>query len=133
AAHRMTATGGYRAGFVSLIGRPNAGKSTPLSRLVGTKLAIVSPRPPKTRNRITGITSLPGAQIVFVDTPGLHPGGGNLGAFMQRTTERAVEDVDLVCLVVDATETARPAPPVLAPLATHRGPVFCVLTTADLV
>ena len=129
----MTASGGYRAGFVSLIGRPNAGKSTLLNRLVGTKLAIVSPRPQTTRNRITGIKSLPGAQIVFVDTPGLHPGGGKLGAFMQRTAERAVEDVDLVCLVVDATETARPAPPVLAPLATYRGPVFCVLTKADLV
>ncbi len=129
----MTAGGTHRAGFVSLIGRPNAGKSTLLNRLVGEKLAIVSPRPQTTRNRITGIRNLPGAQIVFVDTPGLQPGGGKLGAFMQRTAERAVEDVDLVCLVVDATAPGGPEAPLLAPLASYRGPVFCVLTKADLV
>ncbi len=123
----------HRAGFVSLIGRPNAGKSTLLNRLVGEKLAIVSPRPQTTRNRITAIRNLPGAQIVFVDTPGLQPGGGKLGALMQKTAERAVEDVDLVCLVVDATRPAGPDPLLLAPLASYRGPVFCVLTKTDLV
>ena len=96
-----------RAGFVSLIGRPNTGKSTLLNRLVGQKLAIVSPRPQTTRNRITGIKNLPGAQIVFVDTPGLHTSAGRLGAFMQQTARRAVEEVDLVCLVVDAAQPCR--------------------------
>jgi GTP-binding protein Era len=129
----VKAGGTHRAGFVSLIGRPNAGKSTLLNRLVGEKLAIVSPRPQTTRNRITGIRTLPGAQIVFVDTPGLRPGGGKLGAFMQRTAERSVEDVDLVCLVVDAAAAAGPDPPVTAPLASYQGAAFCVLTKADLV
>ncbi len=99
---------GTRAGFVALIGRPNAGKSTLLNRLVGEKLAIVSPRPQTTRNRITGIRNRPDAQVIFVDTPGLHEGGGKLGGFMQETVERAIEDVDVVCLVVDATAREHP-------------------------
>jgi GTP-binding protein Era len=123
----------HRAGFVSLIGRPNVGKSTLLNRLVGEKLAIVSPRPQTTRNRITGIKNQQGAQIIFVDTPGLHPGGGKLGAFMLKTVERAVEDVDLVCLVVDATAASGPDELVFAPLDAYRGPAFCVLNKADLV
>ncbi len=123
-----------RSGFVSLIGRPNAGKSTLLNRLVGEKLAIVSPRPQTTRNRITGIKNLPDAQIIFVDTPGLHPGTGMLGDFMLKTAERAVEDVDLVCLVVDAAAGRNgPDETVLRPFREHHGPVFCVLNKADLV
>src|SRR3989338_3621047 len=122
-----------RAGFVSLIGRPNAGKSTLLNRLVGEKLAIVSPRPQTTRNRITGIRNLPGAQVVFVDTPGLHPAAGKLGDFMLKTAQRAVEDVDLVCLVVDATDRTGPDALVLDPLRAYRGPVFCLLNKSDRV
>ncbi|MBI4638884.1 MAG: GTPase Era [Candidatus Rokubacteria bacterium] len=122
-----------RAGFVSLIGRPNAGKSTLLNRLVGQKLAIVSARPQTTRNRITGIRNLPGAQIVFVDTPGLHPARGKLSEFMAKTAERAVEDVDLVCLVVDGAEPGDADQLVLGPLRRHHGPVFCVLNKVDRV
>ena len=122
-----------RAGFVSLIGRPNAGKSTLLNRLVGQKLAIVSPRPQTTRNRITGILQRPDAQVVFVDTPGLHTGGGKLGEFMQRTALRAVEDVDAVCLVVDATDRSAPDDVLLAPLRDYGGPTVCALNKVDLV
>jgi len=116
---------------VSLIGRPNAGKSTLLNRLVGAKLAIVSRRPQTTRNRITGIRNLAEAQIVFVDTPGLQGGTGKLADFMLKTAHRAVEGVDVVCLVVDATAPAEPDAPVLAPLRAFRGPVFCVLNKID--
>jgi GTP-binding protein Era len=122
-----------RAGFVSLIGRPNTGKSTLLNRLVGQKLAIVSPRPQTTRNRITGIKNLPNAQIVFVDTPGLHTPTRGLGDFMQATARRAAEDVDLVCVVVDAAQRTHPDRLVLEPLEAYRGPVFCVLNKTDLV
>jgi GTP-binding protein Era len=122
-----------RAGFVSLIGRPNAGKSTLLNRLVGEKLSIVSPRPQTTRNRITGIKNLPSAQVVFVDTPGLYPANGKLGAFLLKTAHRAVEDVDVVCLVVDASTGDGPSPIVLDPLRTYTGPVFCVLNKTDRV
>ena len=123
-----------RSGFVSLIGRPNAGKSTLLNRLVGEKLAIVSPRPQTTRNRITGIRNLPDAQIVFVDTPGLNTGGGMLGEFMKQTVALAMEDVDMVCLLVDASAPrSKPDDLVLTPLEAYRGPVFCLLNKADLV
>jgi GTP-binding protein Era len=122
-----------KAGFVSLIGRPNAGKSTLLNRLVGQKLAIVSPRPQTTRNRITGILHRPDAQVVFVDTPGLHTGGGKLGEFMLRTAQRAVEDVDVVCLVVDATDRSGPDDLVLAPLRGYGGTTVCALNKIDLV
>lgn len=123
----------HHAGFVSLIGRPNAGKSTLLNRLVGEKLSIVSPRPQTTRNRITGIKNLPGAQVIFVDTPGLYPADGKLGAFMLKTAHRAVEDVDVVCLVVDASAGDGPSPIVLDPLRAYTGPVFCVLNKIDRV
>jgi GTP-binding protein Era len=123
-----------KSGFVSLVGRPNAGKSTLLNRLVGEKLAIVSPRPQTTRNRITGIRNTPDAQIVFVDTPGLHVGRGKLDRFMRETAERAIEDVDAVCLLVDAASPrSRPDEVVLGPLTAYRGPVFCLLNKADAV
>src|SRR4029453_10943545 len=122
-----------RSGFVSLIGRPNAGKSTLLNRLVGERLAIVSPRPQTTRNRITGILHRPDAQIVFIDTPGLHAGGGKLGEFMLQTARRAVKDVDVVCLVVDAADRSGPDDLVLAPLREYPGTTICALNKIDLV
>ncbi len=120
-----------RAGFAALIGRPNAGKSTLLNQLVGEKLAIVSPRPQTTRNRVTGIRNRPDAQLIVVDTPGLHAGGGKLGAFMMETVARSVEDVDLVCVVVDATAREHPDPLALQAVADYRGPLFCALNKTD--
>ena len=123
----------HRAGFVALIGRPNAGKSTLLNRLVGEKLSIVSARPQTTRNRITGIRNRRDAQVIFVDTPGLHAGRGQLGEFMQKTAERAAAEVDVICLVVDAAAHEHPDDMVLAPLRAFKGPVFCVLNKVDRV
>jgi GTP-binding protein Era len=122
-----------RAGFVALVGRPNAGKSTLLNRLVGEKLAIVTPRPQTTRTRITGVRNVDGAQIVFVDTPGLHTPSGKLGEFMAGMVERALEDVDLVCAVVDATAREHPDRLVLDALAGTSAPAFCLLNKADAV
>jgi len=122
-----------KAGFVSLIGRPNAGKSTLLNRLVGAKLAIVSPRPQTTRNRITGILNRPDAQIVYVDTPGLHAPRGRLGDLMLRTAHRALEDVDVACLVVDATDRLGPDELVLGPLRAFGGIAVCALNKVDRV
>ena len=129
----MTASS-HRAGFVALVGRPNVGKSTLLNRLVGERMAIVSRRPQTTRTRITGIRHLPHAQVVFVDTPGLHGGTGRLGELMQRAAERALEDVDLVCFVAEATERPeRIDAGALARLEPVRAPVFCCLNKVDLV
>ena len=124
----------HRAGFVALIGRPNVGKSTLLNRLVGEKMAIVSPRPQTTRTRITGIRHLPTAQVVFVDTPGLHLGSGRLSELMARAAEKAVEDVDLVCFVAEATEDpVRLDRDALDQLRAVRAPVYCCLNKIDLV
>jgi GTPase len=124
----------HRAGFVALVGRPNVGKSTLLNRLVGEKMAIVSPRPQTTRTRITGIRHLPAAQIVFVDTPGLHMAAGRFSQLMARTAEKAVEDVDLVCFVAEATEDpARLDRAVIDQLKAVRAPVYCCLNKTDLV
>jgi GTP-binding protein Era len=130
----MSPTAPGRSGFVALIGRPNVGKSTLLNRLVGERMAIVSPRPQTTRTRITGIRNLPGVQIVFVDTPGLSSSSGKLGRLMVEAADRAIEDVDLVCFVADATEPAgRIDGPILERLAAVRAPVYCCLNKVDLV
>jgi GTP-binding protein Era len=119
---------------VALVGRPNVGKSTLLNRLVGEKMAIVSRRPQTTRTRITGIRHLPRAQVVFVDTPGLHAAPGRLDEIMRRAAERALEDVDLVCFVTEATaRSAEADAEVLARLARVRVPVYCCLNKVDLV
>jgi len=130
----MTGGASFRAGFVALVGKPNVGKSTLLNRLVGEKMAIVSPRPQTTRTRITGIKQLASAQVVFVDTPGLHYGSSPLGRLMTKTAERALEDVDVVCLVADAT--ARPDKlddEILDRFRTGGAPVYCCLNKVDLV
>jgi GTP-binding protein Era len=125
---------GHRAGFVALVGRPNVGKSTLLNRLVGEKMAIVSRRPQTTRTRITGIKHLPHAQVVFVDTPGLHEGTGRLGELMVKTAERALQDVDLVCMVLEATEKPeRLDRAIFERLKGARVPVYAVLNKIDLV
>ena len=122
-----------RAGFAALVGRPNAGKSTLLNRLVGNKLAIVSPRPQTTRNRITGIRNLAQAQVVFVDSPGLHEAGGKLGAFMRGTVERVLSDVDLVCAVIDASAGGPPDRLLIAALGRCSAPCLCLLNKIDLI
>ncbi len=128
----------HRAGFVTLLGLSNVGKSTLLNRLVGEKVAIVSPRPQTTRTRITGIKTLPAAQVIFVDTPGLHESKGKLGRFMVKAVHQALEGVDLVCLIAEATEDPGKSDrglnqDLFKALAPFRGPVFCCLNKVDLV
>jgi len=100
----------FRSGFVSIIGRPNAGKSTLLNKLVGEKLAIVTPKPQTTRNRILGIVNVPArkgrpaGQIVLIDTPGVHKPDSSLNKKMMREVHEALEGRDAILLIVDATQ-----------------------------
>src|SRR5687767_9298575 len=93
----------HRAGTVAIIGRPNVGKSTLLNRLVGQKISITSRKPQTTRNRITGILTRPGAQLVFVDTPGFQTERRTaLTRLMNRTVTQALAEVDVVVWVIEA-------------------------------
>jgi len=130
----------FRAGFVSIIGRPNAGKSTLLNALVGEKIAIVSRKPQTTRNRIQGIVNLkaakgmPAGQIVFVDTPGVHKPDSNLNRKMMHEVQEALEGRDLVLFLLDVThELDANDRFALQMLERAGGPAFLVLTKIDLI
>jgi GTP-binding protein Era len=94
----------FRSGFVTLVGRPNVGKSTLLNRILGQKVAIVSDKPQTTRHRIHGVLNRPDAQVVFVDTPGLHKPRTPLGERLNDTAQATISDVDVVVFVLDATQ-----------------------------
>src|SRR3954469_10012267 len=91
-----------RSGFAALIGRPNVGKSTLLNRLAGEKLAIVSPKPQTTRNRILGVITRPEGQVALLDTPGVHQAKGELHRYMVEAALSALSDVELVLFVIEA-------------------------------
>lgn len=92
----------FKSGFVSIIGRPNVGKSTLLNAIIGEKIVITSDKPQTTRNRIQGIHNIPGGQIVFIDTPGIHKSRSRLNRGMVDVAMSAISGVDLLLLVVDA-------------------------------
>jgi GTP-binding protein Era len=122
----------HRSGFVAVVGRPSVGKSTLVNACVGQKVAIVSKKPQTTRNRILGILTREDAQIIFVDTPGIHQPLHKLGEYMVKTAQKAVPDADLVLFVVDAsvmpTEEDRQ---VAHFLAQSRSPILLVLNKMD--
>lgn len=97
----MSTSSGHRAGVVALLGRPNAGKSTLLNRLLGEKLAIVTRKPQTTRSRILGILNTDGAQLLLLDTPGFHPSGKALNKALNEIVDRVAEDCDAAVLLVD--------------------------------
>ena len=126
-----------RVGFVSLIGRPNAGKSTLLNRVVGAKLAIVSDKPQTTRNRILAVRNYSdevAAQVIFVDTPGIHRPLHRMNVRMVDIAYESISDVDVIGLVRDATDSLGAGDRfVLARLEQARGPVVLILNKVDLI
>lgn len=130
----------FRSGFVCILGRPNAGKSTLLNALVGEKLAIISPKPQTTRNRIQGIVHIPkskgraGAQIVLIDTPGVHKPDSSLGRKMMVEVREAMEGCDLVLCIIDVTHKLDQRDKFALDLLRKSGTkAFLVLNKIDLV
>ena len=130
----------FHSGFVCILGRPNAGKSTLLNALVGERLAIVSPKPQTTRNRILGIVHVPrqkkkvGGQIVLIDTPGVHKPDTSLGRKMMSEVREALEGCDLLLLIVDVTRKFSREDESVLEMAKKSGtPVFLLLNKIDLL
>jgi len=129
------------SGFAAIVGRPNVGKSTLLNRLVGEKIAIVSPKPQTTRTRITGILTRPEGQVAFVDTPGIHDAKGALNRAMVEAATSALDDVDVALLLVEPALGPDGKTPEVTPgvraiidrLATVRKPVLLVVNKVDTV
>ncbi|MGE4554001.1 MAG: GTPase Era [Desulfovibrionaceae bacterium] len=131
-------TAPHRFGFVALMGPPNAGKSTLMNQALGQKVAIVTPKPQTTRNRITGILTRPDAQLVFVDTPGVHRLRGKMNRLLLEAAWDALDQADAVCLLVDGSlADSRPdrfdqeMAPLTKALAECRKPLFVAVNKAD--
>jgi GTP-binding protein Era len=122
----------FKSGFVAIVGRPNAGKSTLVNQLVGHKVAIVSPRPQTTRNRIRGIVNRKDAQIVLVDTPGIQKPDSVLNRQMADELAQAIDGIDVLSLIVDSTADFGPGDKFsLEWIKRFSGPVFLLLNKVD--
>ncbi len=131
------AGGGFRAAYVAIIGRPNVGKSTLVNRLVQQKLSIVSPRPQTTWHRILGIRNLPQAQLLFLDTPGMHESDAVFNQSLVRAALRAIADADVILWLIDASQPDDPDDQLileqLRERKTQNAPVILALNKVDLV
>jgi GTP-binding protein Era len=121
----------FRSGYVSIIGRPNVGKSTLLNAILGEKIAIVTPKPQTTRNKIIGIHNLPYSQIIFIDTPGIHKPKHRLGEAMIKTAREALSEVDIVLFMVEAYRPREGERIVLDLIRKVRMPVFLIINKID--
>jgi GTP-binding protein Era len=124
----------FKSGFIAIIGRPNVGKSTLMNCLLGEKISIISDKPQTTRNRIRGILTMPDAQLVFLDTPGIHKPLHKMNEIMVQTALGTYSEVDVIMLLVEATE--RPGAGdkfIIETLSKIRTPVFLVINKVDLI
>ena len=124
----------FKSGFVSIIGRPNVGKSTFLNRVVGQKIAIMSDKPQTTRNKVQGVVTGDSSQIVFIDTPGIHKPKHKLGDFMVKSAKNTLKEVDVIMFMVNANEKIGPGDRfVIEMLKNTDTSVFLVINKIDLV
>lgn len=124
----------FKSGFVSIIGRPNVGKSTLLNQVIGQKIAIMSDKPQTTRNKIQGVYTDQDAQIIFIDTPGIHKPKHKLGDFMMKVAYQTLREVELILFVVDAKEGFGGGDQfIIEQLQSIRTPVFLVINKIDLI
>ena len=125
-----------KSGFIAVMGRPNVGKSTLLNRLMGQPIAAVSPKPQTTRLQQLGILTLPEAQLIFIDTPGLHQPKHKLGEFMNKDAMEAMEEVDLILLILDGSLPPQPEDSLFGDAfqaLKNKPPVFLVLNKIDKI
>ncbi len=123
----------FRSGFVAIIGRPNVGKSTLLNHIVGQKIAITSPKPQTTRNRILGIQNTDDAQVLYVDTPGIHDARSPLNRYMVDQARSACLDVDVVLWLVEADRSVDTDPMIPRLLEKTKNPVLLVINKIDTI
>lgn len=124
----------FKSGFVALIGRPNVGKSTLLNHVIGQKVAIMSDKPQTTRNKIHGVYTTKDAQVIFVDTPGIHKPKHKLGEFMTKVAEQTLNEVDLILFLVNADEEiGRGDKYIIERLKKVNKPIFLVINKIDKV
>jgi GTPase len=131
-----TTSSAFKSGFVSLVGRPNVGKSTLLNELMGQKIAAVSPRPQTTRRKQLGILSMDAGQIIFMDTPGIHQPHHKLGEYMNEVATATLKDADVLLWMVDASQPPNEEDKLVAGrllVSTPLPPVLLLLNKADLV
>ncbi|MFB4211859.1 GTPase Era [Shouchella sp. JSM 1781072] len=124
----------FKSGFVSIIGRPNVGKSTLLNRVIGQKIAIMSDKPQTTRNKVQGVLTTNDAQVVFIDTPGIHKPKHRLGDFMMKVATNTLREVDLILYVIDADAKFGPGEQyIIDRLKDTKTPVFLIVNKIDKV
>jgi GTP-binding protein Era len=124
----------FQSGFISIVGRPNVGKSTLLNALLGEKIAIISDKPQTTRNRILGIVNRPDAQMVFMDTPGIHKPMHKMNEFMVKTALATYNEVDVILMLVEATELPGGGDKYIIETLSHvKTPVFLLINKVDLI
>ena len=123
----------FRSGFVTIVGRPNVGKSTLMNALVGEKVAIVSNRPQTTRNRIRGVMTRDGWQMVFLDTPGIHTPRTKLGSYMMQSVREAMDGMDGMMVLVDATAIGEHDRAIVREMAEKKVPKVLLLNKIDLL
>ncbi len=129
----MTQEKQFRSGFITIVGRPNVGKSTLMNALVGEKVAIVSNRPQTTRNRIMGVMTRADWQMVFLDTPGIHHPRNRLGEYMMQSVRDAMDGMDGVLVLVDATQVGEQDRRIVAEMAGKKVPRILALNKIDLL
>jgi GTP-binding protein Era len=124
----------FKSGFISIIGRPNVGKSTFLNRVIGQKIAIMSDKPQTTRNKVQGVLTQDDSQLIFIDTPGIHKPKHKLGDFMMKVAQNTLKEVDLVLFMVNAEEGyGRGEEFIVEKLQSVSTPVFLIINKIDLV
>ena len=129
----MTQTKPYHSGFITIVGRPNVGKSTLMNALVGEKVAIVSNRPQTTRNRIMGVMTRQDCQIVFLDTPGIHHPRTRLGEYMMQSVRDAMDGMDGMLVLVDANQVGEQDRRIVTEMGEKKVPKVLALNKIDLM